>query len=175
MWLPPSNKRFIMTQLLYWIISACQPWQQANALLHSPQFRESVAGKRKSWASQRSTPDSSLWHSVRRRLWLTGSSLTFCVCLQQKPKSASLRTTAFDHLLVRVHLAFRVCLCPANYGKQRLRSSKVNINLNNDTAELTQVSSQEMCVWCTNAASASSFSTSVSPDNSAHLPFFFPD
>lgn len=171
MWLPPSNRTFIMTQLLYWIMPACQRWRQANAL----------------------TRVQRIWGWLKKKLSITTQHPRFfpltlrathtlinwvesdvCVCLQQKLKSASLRTIAFDHLLVPVHLVFRGCLCPSNYGKQRLRSSKANINLNNDTAELTWVSSREMCVWCTNAASANSFSTSVGPDNLAHLPISSP-
>lgn len=111
-------------------------------------------------------------HSVRCRLWLTGSGLTCAFACNKSQRSPSLRTTAFNHPLVPVHRAFCVCLYPANYGKRKLRCGRVNINPNNHTAESTRASSREMssAVWCTNTASASIFSTSVSPDNSAHLP-----
>lgn len=121
-----------MTQLLYWIISACQGWKRANSSPRRSSENLWLA-REKSWASQRNTPDSSLWHSARHRLWLTGSSLTSAfACKKKKKKAKDCFHENYGFWLSSLACAPCLpCLFVSIYRKQRLRSSKVNINLKN--------------------------------------------
>lgn len=156
---------------LYWELrgDAAPVLKHNNALPYSSEILWLAKAKKKVSRVAERHLDSSLWHSARRSLWLTGSSLTWEFA-RNKGEGVPPREM-LPLIICPCPRASRSagCLAPANYGKPTLRCRRVNINPN-DAAEPAQ-----MCaaVWCSKPAAASIFSTSVSPDNLAHLPGFF--
>lgn len=156
---------------LYWELrgDAAPVLKHNNALPYSSEILWLAKAKKKVSRVAERHLDSSLRHSARRSLWLTGSSLTWEFA-RNKGEGVPPREM-LPLIICPCPRASRSagCLAPANYGKPTLRCRRVNINPN-DAAEPAQ-----MCaaVWCSKPAAASIFSTSVSPDNLAHLPGFF--